>query len=361
LVGHTNLDQQTAPAQAFHGSALTRPDLGFRLVALSAALAAWALVAVGGVVRVTQSGLGCPHWPLCTSKALPVDQTASFIEYSHRAVVALVIVLVVAVAIRAWRRYRSRPGILWPALGAVVLVPFQALLGAVAVWLELPGWVVAFHFVVGMLFLALLVVVAAAAWRGRTLSPTPGFANLARASALVGLALVSVGAAVVAAGADTACGTQWPSCKGTFVAGGSHAAIQVSHRMLAYTVAALAAWLLVLAVRGKGPRLAGSLPFLAVLVQMGFGIGIVLAGGGGRLHEILAGLHVGGAAAVWASLVALATLARPAPRLSAQKPEARSNRIRSDGRREDALRMPRDSGSSLAAGANDRCRSGSPR
>lgn len=84
--------------------------------------------------------------------------------------------------------------------------------------------------------------------------------------------------------------------------------------MLAYTVAVLAAALLVLALRGRGPRLAGSLPLLAVLVQLGFGIAIVLVGGEGRAHDLLAGLHVGGAGAVWASLVALAALARPAHR-----------------------------------------------
>jgi cytochrome c oxidase assembly protein subunit 15 len=54
-------------------------------------------VAVGGVVRITASGLGCPHWPLCTANAIPLDQKASFIEYSHRAVVTLLIVLVIAV------------------------------------------------------------------------------------------------------------------------------------------------------------------------------------------------------------------------------------------------------------------------
>ena len=138
---------------------------GFRFLVLGSALAAWVLVAVGGVVRVTGSGLGCPHWPLCTANAIPLDQRASFIEYSHRAVVGLLIVLVVAVAVQAWRSYRSRPDVLWPALAAVVLVPLQAVLGAVAVWLKLPGWVVAFHFVVGMLFLGTIVYTAAAAWR----------------------------------------------------------------------------------------------------------------------------------------------------------------------------------------------------
>jgi heme A synthase len=284
----------------------------FRLLTAFAAFAAWALVAVGGVVRVTESGLGCPHWPLCTAGAVPLDQRASVIEYSHRAVVAVVTVLVVVAAVAAWRTQRRRPDVLRPALAAVALVPLQALLGAVAVWLELPGWVVAFHFVVGLLFLATVVLTAAAAWRGPGPSATAGFTRLARVGVLVGLVLVSVGAAVVATGADTACGTQWPACNGGFAAGGGHAEIQVAHRMLAYTLALVAAALLVLALRGRGPRLAGSLPLLAVLVQIGLGIGIVLAGNDGRLNEILGGAHEAGAGVVWALLVALAALARPA-------------------------------------------------
>ena len=307
-----NPDQERLTSPTVESAAM--PGLGFRLLVISAAVAGWALVAVGGVVRVTASGLGCPRWPLCTSKAIPLEQKASVIEYSHRAVVALVSVLAAAVALWAWRSYRARRDIVWPALLAVVLVPFQALLGAVAVWLELPGWVVAFHFVLGLLFLATLVLAASAAWQRGEPSATLGFARLAAASVLFGLALVSVGAAVVATEAGDACGTQWPACNGGFAAGGGHAGLQVAHRMLAYTVAALALALIVLALRGQGPRLAGSLPFLAVLVQIGFGIAIVVVGGEGRTHEILAGLHVGGAGAVWASLVALAALTRPARR-----------------------------------------------
>lgn len=289
-------------------SVSTVTSRGFRFLTLGSALAAWALVAVGGVVRVTASGLGCPHWPLCTAKAIPLDRRASVIEYSHRAVVALVSVLVVAVAVSAWRSYRSRPDLLWPALAAVVLVPMQALLGAVAVWLELPGWVVAFHFVVGMLFLGTIVYTAAAAWRSAERPVTASFARLAWGTLLVGLALVSVGATTVALDADTSCGKQWPACNGTFVAGGGHADVQVAHRLLAYAVAGLTLALLLLALRGRGPRLAGSLPFLAVLIQMLFGILIVVVGGEGRTHEILQGLHVGGSGAVWAALVALAAL-----------------------------------------------------
>ena len=279
---------------------------------------------------MTESGLGCPHWPLCTDRAVPLSTRASAIEYSHRAVVALVIALVLWLWIWAWLRYRARPDVFWSTTAAVVLVPLQALLGAIAVWLDLPGWVVAFHFVVGMLFLATVVSVAAFANRGAGGAATPGFTRLAWGTAALGLVLVSVGATVVAVDADTACGKQWPACNGGFVSGGGHAGVQVAHRMLAYAVAVLAVALFVQARRGKGPRLAGMLPLAAVLVQIGFGIALVFVGGAGRAYEILSGLHVGGAGAVWVTLVVLAVLTSPPLRASAQRQQSLPAGTRAD-------------------------------
>ena len=76
-----------------------RPTRGFRLLALAAAASAWALVAVGGIVRVTESGLGCPDWPLCNGRVVPHDAKEPWIETSHRWVAGLVTVLVVLVAV----------------------------------------------------------------------------------------------------------------------------------------------------------------------------------------------------------------------------------------------------------------------
>lgn len=280
----------------------------FRLLTLAAAAASWALVAVGGVVRVTESGLGCPDWPLCKGNVVPKGREAPIIEYSHRATATIVIVLVLLVAAAAFRRYRDRREIFLPALAAALLVPFQALLGAVVVWLELPASIVGVHFVVGMVFLATIVFTAAGAWRAPVRREGNGFVRLVWVTFAAGLALVSVGAAVVSAHADDACGERWPSCNGGFASGGTGAAIQVAHRSLAYVVAVLALALAVAAWRTRGPRLAASLPLAAVLGQTAIGITLVVVGGEGGLHQALEGLHVGGAGAVWASVATLAGL-----------------------------------------------------
>jgi heme A synthase len=282
----------------------------FRTAAVAAAASAWALVAVGGIVRASESGLGCPDWPLCEGRPIPSTDTSSMIEYSHRATAAVVTALVILVAVMAWRSYRSRRDILVPALVALAFVPFQAVLGAIVVWLELPGWVVGFHFVVGMVFMAATVTTAASAFRGPAPAATHGFATLVRWTAVVGFCLVVAGAVVVSAHADEACGQQWPLCNGTFVSGGGDATAQVVHRLLAYLVGSLAIAIAVQAWRGRGPRVLGSLPAVAVLAQMSIGISLVLAGEGSA-HGPLEALHVTGAGTVWALLVALAVYAVP--------------------------------------------------
>ena len=288
---------------------LMRPTPAFRLLALAAALSAWALVAVGGIVRVTESGLGCPDWPLCDGRFVPVQQKEPLIETSHRWVAGFVAMLVVLVFVWAWRRYRTRRDVVVPALAAVVLVPVQALLGAIVVWLELPGWIVGVHFVVGMLFLAATVLTAGAAWRRDTALPAnDGFVRLAWLATAVGLGVVALGAAVVSAGADDACGRSWPSCNGELAGGGANAWLQVVHRSSAYLLAGLAVYLAIQAWRGRGPRLAGMAPLAAVLLQIVIGVSVVLAGEESAAHQPLAMLHVVGAGTVWAALVALAAI-----------------------------------------------------
>src|SRR5207245_9985474 len=92
----------------------------FRLLTVAAALVTYALVVLGGVVRVSGSGLGCPDWPLCHGRLLPPLNLHAIIEYSHRTTASLasaLIVLTAAVALLAWRTSR------------VIVVPAMILVG----------------------------------------------------------------------------------------------------------------------------------------------------------------------------------------------------------------------------------------
>ena len=119
-------------------------------------LAAFALIILGGVVRVTESGLGCPDWPLCHGRIIPPLEMTAIIEYSHRLVAsALLGPLIVATCAAAWISYRRHSWLVVPATVGLVLMLAQALLGGAAVLTELPGWIVATHLALGEALLAL--------------------------------------------------------------------------------------------------------------------------------------------------------------------------------------------------------------
>src|ERR671914_2196988 len=87
-----------------------------RLAWTGAALA-FGLIVLGGIVRITGSGMGCgDDWPRCNGEWFPPLDLPTLIESSHRWAAAVVSVLVLAVAAVAWRRHRLEPALRNPAL-----------------------------------------------------------------------------------------------------------------------------------------------------------------------------------------------------------------------------------------------------
>src|SRR6266545_4088717 len=113
----------------------------FRRLADLTALSTFLLIVVGGIVRVSESGLGCgpggsgtEGWPLCGGSVIPlVGDENRIIEFSHRALAAVVVVLI---ALLVWQAYRGLRELRWPLRGSIAagaLVLFQAVLGGLTV------------------------------------------------------------------------------------------------------------------------------------------------------------------------------------------------------------------------------------
>jgi len=193
-------------------SALTRARSGavsartFQRAALATLGLLWLVVVTGGLVRLTASGLGCPHWPTCQADSLiPSTGYHSVVEFSNRVISGIAMV---AAVVTAWLAYRT-PGLARPvtrgavaaAAGTVAQVP----LGAVTVAFDLHPLLVMSHFLLAM------AVVATASWvafhavagaRGVELPPVVWTrqAMLAALAVAVCLVLVTTGAFVTAAG-----------------------------------------------------------------------------------------------------------------------------------------------------------------
>jgi heme A synthase len=77
-----------------------------RLAWLGAGLT-FGLIVVGGIVRITGSGMGCgDHWPQCDGEWFPPLDLPTLIESSHRWFAILVSLSIAALAVAALRRHR---------------------------------------------------------------------------------------------------------------------------------------------------------------------------------------------------------------------------------------------------------------
>src|SRR5437762_688591 len=127
----------SAPAALPRRLAATISPVVFRRIAMAAVGALILIVATGATVRLTGSGLGCPHWPTCTTQhALPRGYHSD-VEFSNRVVSAVTVFTTLALAIAAWRtRGLGRRGrMLATAVFAGTLA--QAPLGAITVYYDL--------------------------------------------------------------------------------------------------------------------------------------------------------------------------------------------------------------------------------
>ncbi len=214
------------------------------------------LIIVGGIVRATHSGLGCPDWPTCHGNIIPSSDKHTIIEYSHRFTASIAGLLVLSLAIWAWRSFRRVPAIFYPAVLSFVLVLAQAGLGGAVVENDLPAGIVVVHLAMALTILTLLLLLTATAISmTRPLAPTNASRGLARTALLasgVTLVLMLVGSYVAGAGYGLAC-SGWPLCNGQVLPDAGAVSVQVhfAHRFLAALVGVI---ILALAWQSWGQR-----------------------------------------------------------------------------------------------------------
>jgi heme a synthase len=287
----------------------------FRRLALASTIATILLVAVGGLVRATDSGLGCgDHWPGCNGKLIPVlNARPVIIEWSHRAIAMAVGILVVVLVIQAFREHRDRPAIVRASLAAFALVVFQALLGRVVVKEELEVLLVVAHLGTAMLFLGFLLVSV-------VLDARVGGDPASVDAPLAGRALFAAGAVLVlllvgSYASDFGYMPGWPLQGGRLIPnlGVEREAIQFIHRILAAAVALIVFYVAGRALRGRRSVDGAARRFARAGAGL-FALELLIGGANvlTRLNPLVVTLHLTLGALIWASMVGLWAVSSPA-------------------------------------------------
>jgi cytochrome c oxidase assembly protein subunit 15 len=114
------------------------------------------LVVAGGVVRLTGSGLGCDDWPNCNDERfIDVSSGHTAIEQLNRLLSGVIGLPTLLLVVAAFRHRdasgQPRAGLRWPAIGVLVTVLANGVVGGIAVRADLHPALVQSHFLLAML------------------------------------------------------------------------------------------------------------------------------------------------------------------------------------------------------------------
>jgi heme A synthase len=305
----------------------------FRRLADLTAVVTFLLIVVGGIVRVSESGLGCgpggsgtKGWPLCGGQVIPlVGNENRVIEFSHRLLATVVVILIGLLCWRAYKGLREKSD--WAFRGSLVagiLVLLQAGLGGLTVEHGLAEELVAAHLGTAMILLGLLLWLSfkarseAAVEAATATPPVRGLKPYAATAAVLLLCAIVAGGYMAGteergtgevgpnvAGAHMACGKMFPECgSGKFLPFGNNRLtdIHLTHRVFVYLATIAVIVLLSVAfARGSRDRLL-LLAALLLLCQFTLGALNVWLGEHGPL--IVAHLTAG--TLLWAAVISIA-------------------------------------------------------
>jgi heme A synthase len=305
---HSRRPEEEAP---YGGAA---PMSWFQRLLLTTIFATFVLVIIGGTVRATDSGLGCPDWPTCHGEIIPPANYHTLIEFSHRTAASVVGFIFLGLTFFAFKTERRNPLVFWLAFTAGILLVAQIILGGITVVNELPPEVTAAHLGTAMAFMAVLIVTAIiSVLRSRGLRAFPSmtrttFTRLAVVSAGVAYVTLVLGSYISGTDASLAC-SGWPLCNGSLTPGGDSAVgLHYLHRLVAGLLGVLLLALTYIAFedRRRQPLLLALTSFTLVAF-----VAQALIGAANIWTELAAGVvvaHLTFAALLWCALVAISAL-----------------------------------------------------
>jgi cytochrome c oxidase assembly protein subunit 15 len=146
----------------------------FQKYALASTVATYFLIFIGGLVRVSGAGLGCPDWPKCFGRWIPplshnqipvgfdastFNITLAWIEYINRLAGMITGLLILITALLAIKNFRNSKPVLISSILAAILVAIQGWYGSVVVKSQLMPTTVSIHMLLALIIVSLLIYV----------------------------------------------------------------------------------------------------------------------------------------------------------------------------------------------------------
>lgn len=152
---------------------------GFRRLGVITIFAIYFLILVGGIVRASGAGMGCPDWPTCFGRLIPPTDVSqlpvdyqhiyahlkdtqfnpikTWTEYVNRLLGVLIGVLIFLTAYASRVYLKTDKPVFYLALTAFFLVGFQGWLGATVVASNLKPLIITLHMLVALGIVAILI------------------------------------------------------------------------------------------------------------------------------------------------------------------------------------------------------------
>ncbi|MEQ1485427.1 COX15/CtaA family protein [Methyloglobulus sp.] len=156
----------------------------FRRLAIVTIVAVYFLILVGGIVRASGAGMGCPDWPTCFGQWIPPTEEAqlpadyheryaigyentqfnpvkTWTEYLNRLSGATIGVLIFLTAWRSRTYLKGDKAVFYLSLTVFGLVGFQGWLGSTVVASNLKPAIITLHMLLALFIVALLIYILA--------------------------------------------------------------------------------------------------------------------------------------------------------------------------------------------------------
>lgn len=144
----------------------------YQKVAITTVLATIFLIFVGGLVRASGAGLGCPDWPKCFGLWIPPTSVSelpagfdaaqfnvikTWTEYINRLIGVVIGLLILTTFVLSFRYRKSNPAVFYSSAAAFVMVLIQGWLGGQVVITGLSEWLITIHMMLAMLIMTVLL------------------------------------------------------------------------------------------------------------------------------------------------------------------------------------------------------------